>query len=295
MEPVGTRNFCTDLVVVPVDDRTGIPRRTVNNICHRIQIVDSISLPPPDTVVEEPVVDTETDPTVALGIPQRSPDADLVSPRSYSDSPMHFTTDDIPLSDEPTVVLPPDLTKEFAQLCASVDQISLEHVQTRVHIERLKAEFFAKISILETTILIRADNQDRDAHVQTDIFRKEMKAHKAALSEEIDVFRKEVQDQKAALSNDLMEFRVQAQKNYNTLTTQLSELVDYINRGGDAKKGEIKSRSRGPPPPDDLTRPGEEEEVEVSLRNREVLVRRVAQAKGVSDIGLEETELEEFE
>ncbi|KZV41673.1 golgin subfamily B member 1-like [Dorcoceras hygrometricum] len=82
-----------------------------------------LSLPPPDTYVEEPVVDTETDPTVALGISQRSLDADLVSPLSYSDSPMHFTIADIPLGDEPTVVLPPDLTNEFAQLRASVDQI----------------------------------------------------------------------------------------------------------------------------------------------------------------------------
>ncbi|KZV31305.1 hypothetical protein F511_16291 [Dorcoceras hygrometricum] len=35
---------------------------------------------------------------------------------------MHFTTADIPLSDEPTAVLPPDLT----------NKISLEHVQTRL-------------------------------------------------------------------------------------------------------------------------------------------------------------------
>ncbi|KZV17456.1 hypothetical protein F511_41754 [Dorcoceras hygrometricum] len=53
-----------------------------------------------------------------------------------------------------------------------------------------------------------------------------------------------------------MEFRVQAQENFNTLTSQLSELVDYINRGGDAKKGE-RGSSRGPqPPPDDHGRPG---------------------------------------
>ncbi|KZV18822.1 hypothetical protein F511_35589 [Dorcoceras hygrometricum] len=50
---------------------------------------------------------------------------------------------------------------------------------------------------------------------------------------------KGVQDQQAALSHDLMEFRVQAQENFNTLTSQLSELVDYINRGGDAKKGKV--------------------------------------------------------
>ncbi|KZV20983.1 hypothetical protein F511_38480 [Dorcoceras hygrometricum] len=207
LDPFGTTNLCTD-AVGPVVDRSGIPHMTVNNVQYSIQIVDSISIPSSDTVAVETVVDTEADPTVALDISQRSPDADLVSPSSYSDSPLHFTTDDIPLGDEPTVVLPLDLTAE-------------------VHIERLKAKFFAKISILETSLLTRADNQDRAARVQTEIFRKEIKAHKAALSEELDAFRKE-----------------------------LSELVDYINRGGDAKKGEIKSSSRGPPPPDDQTRPG---------------------------------------
>ncbi|KZV30802.1 hypothetical protein F511_37388 [Dorcoceras hygrometricum] len=98
---------------------------------------------------------------------------DLVSPSSYSDSSIHFTTDDIPLGNEPTAILSPDLTAEFAQLRASVDQISLDRLQTKIQIERLKAEFFAKISILETSLLTRADNQDRAARVQTEIFRKE--------------------------------------------------------------------------------------------------------------------------
>ncbi|KZV17634.1 hypothetical protein F511_19997 [Dorcoceras hygrometricum] len=97
--PVGTINICTAIVIVgPVVDRT-------------------------DSVTAAPVVDTVTDSTVALDTFQRSPDPDSFSPSSYS--PMRFTTDDIPPGYEPTVVLPPDLTSEFAQLCASVDQISL--------------------------------------------------------------------------------------------------------------------------------------------------------------------------
>ncbi|KZV55599.1 hypothetical protein F511_25490 [Dorcoceras hygrometricum] len=49
-------------------------------------------------------------------------------------------------------------------------------------------------------------------------------------------------------------FRAQAQENYNNLSTQLGFPVDYINRGGDAKKGEGGS-SRPQPPPDDQSRP----------------------------------------
>ncbi|KZV20374.1 hypothetical protein F511_40458 [Dorcoceras hygrometricum] len=55
----------------------------------------------------------------------------------------------------------------------------------------------------------------------------------------------------AATRNDLLEFRAQAQQTLNIVTDQLSELVAYINRGGNDKKGEVSS-SR--PPPDDQNR-----------------------------------------
>ncbi|KZV44535.1 putative protein phosphatase 2C 51 [Dorcoceras hygrometricum] len=80
-----------------------------------------------------------------------------------------------------------DVTAEFAQLRATVDQISFEHVQTRFHIEKLKAALFTKISSLETTFLTRSDNQDMALLVQTEVLRKEMQAQKAMLSQELDV------------------------------------------------------------------------------------------------------------
>ncbi|KZV27712.1 hypothetical protein F511_41613 [Dorcoceras hygrometricum] len=235
----------------PVVDRTCIPKRNVNNVQYNIQIVDSLRFPSTDSVTADPVVDTVTDSKVALDTSQRSPDADLVSPSSYSDSPMRFTIDDIPLGDEPTDVIPPDLTLEFAQLRASVDQISLEHVQTKIQIERLKAEFFAKISILETLPLTRADNQDRAARVQTEIFCKEVKDQKAALSEEFE-------DQLAVIQNDLLEFRVETQEQYTTLRDNRAELLAFFNRGCDDKKGKVgSSQGQGPqPPPDDRNIPG---------------------------------------
>ncbi|KZV15712.1 hypothetical protein F511_11667 [Dorcoceras hygrometricum] len=85
-----------------------------------------------------------------------------------------------------------------------------------------------------------------------------MHEQKAALSQEMDDKLRAVQDQQAALSHDLMELRVKAQENYNNLTYQFSELVDYINRGGDAKKGESGSCRDPHHPPDDRdrSRPG---------------------------------------
>ncbi|KZV22131.1 hypothetical protein F511_37865 [Dorcoceras hygrometricum] len=55
-------------------------------------------------------------------------------------------------------------------------------------------------------------------------------------------------EQVAATRNDLLKFSNQAQQTLNIITIQLSELVAYINRGGDNKKGESSS-SRGPQPP----------------------------------------------
>ncbi|KZV33266.1 hypothetical protein F511_41228 [Dorcoceras hygrometricum] len=76
------------------------------------------------------------------------------------------------------------------------------------------------------------DIQDRAAVVQTDILRKEMKDQKAALSQEFG-------DQLAAIRNDLIELTVESQQNYQTLSSQLSEIITYINRGGDAKRGKV--------------------------------------------------------
>ncbi|KZV53586.1 Gamma response protein isoform 1 [Dorcoceras hygrometricum] len=52
---------------------------------------------------------------------------------------------------------------------------------------------------------------------------------------------KNVEDTKEALSHRLLEFQSQAQENHNILHAQLSELVNYINRGGADKKGESRA------------------------------------------------------
>ncbi|KZV35222.1 vacuolar proton ATPase family protein [Dorcoceras hygrometricum] len=64
----------------------------------------------------------------------------------------------------------------------------------------------------------------------------------------------DLDEQVAATRNDLLEFSAQAQQTLNVITDQLSELVAYINRGGNNKKGEVVSSSRPQPPPDDQNR-----------------------------------------
>ncbi|KZV43075.1 phragmoplast orienting kinesin 1-like [Dorcoceras hygrometricum] len=219
------------------------------------------------------VRDLEVDPTDFCGVFRRGldvqlissdsssssthPNPDSLSTSSSSASPMDFI-DDIPkLEQSPAVftqismptadVTTPDFTESFAQLRASVNQIQFEQVQTRDDVEKLKDVLLLHIRGLERRFTEISDQQDRAyrglfTNVRQEVqqileSRRELRTRQAVLSTKLDIIRKDVQDQKAALSNDLMEFCVQAQKNFNTLTFQLSELVDYINRGGDAKKG----------------------------------------------------------
>ncbi|KZV28123.1 hypothetical protein F511_29601 [Dorcoceras hygrometricum] len=187
---------------------------------------------------------------------------------SSSDSRMLFTADDLPEISPTDDVLPveetpdaqislptagvpsTDYTEAVAQLRATVDQISIEHVKTRLHLDELKAVLFKKISSLQTAFLTASDNQDRVVLSQTNVLHKDMQAHKDAMSKELDAMRKEVQDQKAAITKDLLEFHVEAQENFHTLSAHLAELIAYINRDRDDKKGEASS-SRVPQPPDD--------------------------------------------
>ncbi|KZV52331.1 Basic leucine zipper domain containing protein [Dorcoceras hygrometricum] len=88
-------------------------------------------------------------------------------------------------------------------------------------------------------------------------FQKGTRAHRAFITTELADIRKEVKamnEQLSTIWSEMLDFRAQAQENHLNLSTQLGFLVDYINRGGDAKKGEGGS-SRPQPPPDDQSRP----------------------------------------
>ncbi|KZV50145.1 hypothetical protein F511_26461 [Dorcoceras hygrometricum] len=238
-----------------------------------------------DLVAVGPVVDIEAEPTGFISVFRRGLDVDSCVERSISsssnstssrsanpisssssssiDSPTHFTGGDIPLTpytddvllvEETTDVPSTDYTNAFAQLRATVDTISLEQVQTRFHIDELKTALSKKISNLETAFLTASDNQDRVILVPNNVLRKKMQVQNAALSKKLDDIRKEIQDQKAAIAHDFLEFRVESQKNFNTLSAHLSEIIAYINRGRDDKRGE-NSSSRGPQPPEDKSRP----------------------------------------
>ncbi|KZV36321.1 hypothetical protein F511_27213 [Dorcoceras hygrometricum] len=87
-------------------------------------------------------------------------------------------------------------------------------------------------------------------------------------------------EQVAATRHDLLEFSAQAQQTMNIITSQLSELVAYINRGGDNKKGESSCSRRPLPTPvhqsegtGDAVRITEPTQADIDNANRAILER----------------------
>ncbi|KZV26883.1 hypothetical protein F511_22444 [Dorcoceras hygrometricum] len=203
-----------------------------------------------------------------------------------TDSPIRFTSDDIPL--DATVANQSSLPTVFTSFSASIDDLQ---IFLSAHIDESQSDILSKLHTIETGLrdslrqqeeafrtLIQGARQGRTIDdVQTlrfNEFRKsvlansvsvtidlmdikkamrELNAKVDVVSTRLDDVRKYVEATKEAISHQLLDFQAQAQANYNILTGQLSELVDYTNRGGNDKKGE--GSSRGPqPPPDDQNR-----------------------------------------
>ncbi|KZV32594.1 hypothetical protein F511_36119 [Dorcoceras hygrometricum] len=208
---------------------------------------DSFSQRHLDSVTADPIEQIETDqnldPIETDSCSQRNPDTVLNSPSPSTsvDSLLHFTTDYIPLGDETAddqILMPPpgipatDFTESFSQLSASVTQLSIKQLRTKDSIGDLKNQLLSKIDNLENALA--------EAHTQQDQFLRDL----------TDIL-KEVQDQKVAM----IAFREESQEHYSTLREHLAEIIAYINRDRDDKKGESGS-SQGPqPPPKDKSRP----------------------------------------
>ncbi|KZV46223.1 putative LRR receptor-like serine/threonine-protein kinase [Dorcoceras hygrometricum] len=95
---------------------------------------------------------------------------------------------------------------------------------------------------------------------------KAVRNQNVILSTDLEATRKEVRDIKAALSkdfddkladihNELLEFRVDTQGQLASLSTHLAELIAFLTKGSDDKKGEDSSSSRPQPLPDNQSRP----------------------------------------
>ncbi|KZV49922.1 hypothetical protein F511_31554 [Dorcoceras hygrometricum] len=161
LRPVGSFNFCTDLVPVgSVFGENSIPQRIVDYVSYRIQILDSVL--PYFSVQISPVVDITSAPTNSV----------LPSPHQSSTfaSSMHFT-DDILQGTETAVeqILEPStsltataFTESFAQLRDSISQISIKQVRTQRSLDDIKSELLFKIDNLA-----KASAEARDQQTQS--------------------------------------------------------------------------------------------------------------------------------
>ncbi|KZV22676.1 golgin subfamily B member 1-like [Dorcoceras hygrometricum] len=171
-----------------------------------------------------------------------------------------------------------NLSTSFVELRASISRLVANQTRDSRKLGDSDGEVMSKINHLERALLDSLAAQDQafrgliknsrqEAHNDTDVLSlalKVVRAQNAILSTDLADVRKEVKDQKelfkemdewlATVRSEFLDFHAQAQENHLNLSTQLVFLVDYINRGGDAKKGEGCS-SRRQPPTDDQNRP----------------------------------------
>ncbi|KZV40765.1 hypothetical protein F511_13830 [Dorcoceras hygrometricum] len=279
-------NLVTGLPTTAIDQRTldllsAAHQQAVRNLLRQIRahglkwtrpILDSAL---PDFSVQiSPVVDSTSPHTdFVLSSPHQSPSS--ASSMRFTDDILQGTETAVEQILEPVTATATDINAQFAQLRDSISQISIKQVRTHRSLDDLKSELLFKIDNLAKASAEARDQRTQhlqnsiksvrqEGRTQSDVltvklneYHKGTRAHHALVTTELEDIRKEVKAMDEHLStirSEMLDFRAQAQENHLNLSTQLGFLVDYINRGGDAKKGEGGS-SRPQPPPDDQSRP----------------------------------------
>ncbi|KZV27880.1 hypothetical protein F511_28199 [Dorcoceras hygrometricum] len=211
-----------DRALVPVGSILGdhcAPRRILNNISYRIQILDLVHA---DPVVQVDVdsafayqdvqmdVDQRPDPTGSENFSQR-----ILTQSSLGDLKNH--------------------------LLSKIDHLQKDLAESRTQQDQ------SNRSIVKS---VRREVQNQKAALSIELFefKKAVRAQNAILITDVTDVKKEVKDQKAefdyllaAIRNDLLEFCVETQEQYATLRDNLAELITFFNGGRDDKKGEVGS------------------------------------------------------
>ncbi|KZV32006.1 hypothetical protein F511_35510 [Dorcoceras hygrometricum] len=230
------------------------------------------------TMEDEPVVESTAEEFSVwneddqMDMDHRSDSLDL-----SDDSSIRFDDNDTAATSTSLPVVATDFIESFAQLRASIDQVQFEQIRRKDYADKPREILLMHIRDLQKQFNARFYEQDRGYRALLTNIHKDMRDHKtamyldvvksqqristqvaAAAFDNVDV-RKEVKEinakvteldgQVATIRSELLDFRAQARENYNNLSSQLGELIAYINRGND-KKGEDSSGSR----PDDQSR-----------------------------------------
>ncbi|KZV44883.1 hypothetical protein F511_33046 [Dorcoceras hygrometricum] len=209
----------------------------------------------------------------------------ITSSDSSADSSVHFNSNDISTEDDAALgqsILPTsaaDISASLAALLESFSKLVANQTRDSRKSGDAHSEVMCKINHVERVFLdslaaqneafrglfksIRQEAQNdnnalslalkavraQNAILSTDLAatQKEFKYLKVPLSKDFD-------DKLADIRNDLLEFHVETQEQLASLGAHLAELIAFITKGSDDKKGEG-SISRPQPPPDDQNRP----------------------------------------
>ncbi|KZV41422.1 hypothetical protein F511_12150 [Dorcoceras hygrometricum] len=242
--------------------------------------------PPDDSFTLGPVVSptAQEENLYFVDIPE-SPPRPLLSQDSTSssfDSQMNFDDTDT-AAPAPTISQPgfstvsPDITEAIHQLRMSLDQIrnrdngaALKDV-ILLHLHDIEKKFTTRLDAQDIWFgTLRKDSNDQrnllsleikssqrqiNTQIATATFDqidmqrevKELNAKVDAMATNLEILRINAEANKEAISHQLLEFQEKIAAYILSLSIQIGELVDHI-RDRDAKKGEIGSRRRRPPP-----------------------------------------------
>ncbi|KZV15713.1 hypothetical protein F511_11668 [Dorcoceras hygrometricum] len=250
--PVGSLSFCRTLAVVEPAQDFGYRRSTVTTWVSPTD--EETSADQLDFSVATPNVEITSAPSQI----SRPPPADQISLPTASLTSISEYFSDLKASISRIIANQTKYSRRLVTLRAKLclrsiilrepfsTPLSQQDLAFRSLIQSVRQEAHNPGDVLSIGLkAVRANN----AILSTDLadIRKEVKAHKAELFQEMD-------ERLATIRSELLDFRAQAHENHLNLSTQLGFLVYYINRGGDAQKGEGGS-SRPQPPPDDQNKP----------------------------------------
>ncbi|KZV17403.1 splicing factor, proline- and glutamine-rich-like [Dorcoceras hygrometricum] len=192
------------------------------------------------------------------------------SPSTTADSSMHFDEDDTQLED----VSDPDqyistfyatavttsidaLRESFSNFVATQSKDSrqtnnaLGEVMNKIyHVKRVFLDSIAEHNETFRGLFKRRRQEAQNDNNALSLALKAVRNQNVILSTDLEATRKEVRDIKAALSKDfddkladirnkLLEFRVETQGQLASLSTHLAELIAFLTKGSDDKRGKV--------------------------------------------------------
>ncbi|KZV34521.1 trafficking protein particle complex subunit 11-like [Dorcoceras hygrometricum] len=128
-----------------------------------------------------------------------------------------------------------DSLRDQADIFRNLSQGARQEARTHDDVQTIRFNDFRK-HVLAQNASIFTGLADVRKEVQ------EVNAKVDIMASRLNDIQKDAEATKEALSHQLLEFQSSAQENHSVLHAQLSELVDYIHRGGADKKGESGSR-----------------------------------------------------